>query len=236
MEGAGDWVVPVLAALFPARRRRGDQRREVVQCPCAGHRHSGMGAGTAHASKAVGPAQGSQAPLPGARPGGGRLSLLLWSCGRRPPVAPSDSVPCRPPATPAATRGLVKPSGANAGTRPALWPRAHPAASHWTGAVPFPRPPRGAVIAPCRQRAQPLRRRRSRGGAAGWLHGTSAALVCAARHGDGKRGSSPTPRGVEPSAHQPTAAQHPRLWQGRVLTNGGSRSLPSSLHSASHPQ
>jgi len=138
--------------------------------PCAWHRHAGMGAGAAHASKAVGPAQGSQSALPGVRPGGGRLSLLLWSCGRLPHVAPSDSVPCRPPATPAATRGLARPSGVRAGTRPAHWPRARPTAGHGTGSAPFPRPPRSAVIAPCRQRAQPLRRRRSRGGVAGWLH------------------------------------------------------------------
>ncbi len=31
MEGAGDWVAPVLAALFPARRRRGDRQRDIDQ-------------------------------------------------------------------------------------------------------------------------------------------------------------------------------------------------------------
>jgi len=185
-----------------------------------------MGAGAAHASKAVGPAQGSQSALPGVRPGGGRLSLLLWSCGRRPHVAPSDSVPCRPPATPAATRGLARPSGVRAGTRPAPWPRGRPTAGHETGSAPFPRPPRSAVIAPCRQRAQPLRRRRSRGGVAGWLHNAQhRPRLCRPTRWRQAR-LVPDRGGVEPSAHQPTAAQHPRLGQGRVLTTAAVSPCP----------
>jgi len=79
----------VLAALFPARRRRGDRWRETEQGARWVQRYAGMGAGTADASKAVGPARGSRAALPGGRKEGGRLSLLLWSCGRRPHVVPS---------------------------------------------------------------------------------------------------------------------------------------------------
>jgi len=101
MGGSGVGAVPVLAALSPARRRRGDRRWEMEEGPCAWHRHAGMGAGTAWASRAVGPARGSRMALPGGRKEVGRLSLLSWPDGRLPHVTPSDSAPCMPTATPA---------------------------------------------------------------------------------------------------------------------------------------
>ena len=44
---------------------------------------------------------------------------------------------------------------------------------------------------------------------------------------------------MEPSADQPTAAQHPRLWQGRVLTTAAVAPCPPpstapSVHSGGH--
>ena len=89
-------------------------------------------------------------------------------------------------------------------------------------------PPCGAVIVPCRQRAQPLWRRRSRGGAAGWLLSASAALVCAARHADGKRGSSPTEEGwsLAPTPDRRAASS---AVTGQGPQHGGCRSLSSSL-------
>jgi len=160
------------------------------------HRHAGMGARTADASKAVGPARGSQSALPGVKPGGGRLSLLLWSCGRHPHVVPSASALSGPTARPAlptvwpGCQGLESAHGQGAGHERSQQPA--------TGREQcfFPaRRQRGDRRLPAESAApsatQEPRGRRSQGGAgakgaqrAGCTT-PSTALACAARHADG---------------------------------------------------